>query len=91
MTREVDRLRLVRDVGDDPAAYSAKIEAERAPNGRPRRRPRRAVSPAAGLQPSLATARSVAGRTRRGLDRRAVPRGRAWRLFKIGAMAMERW
>ena len=62
LTREVDRLRLVRDVGDDPAAYNAKIEAaarakwEAEAKAAP-------VSPAAGLQPSLATARSVAGRS----------------------------
>ena len=64
MTREVDRLRLVRDVGDDPAAFRAKIEAEaRAKwDAEAATRPP-PVSPAAGLQPSLATARSVAGRT----------------------------
>jgi hypothetical protein len=64
MTREVDRLRLVRDVGDDPAAFRAKIEAEaRAKwDAEAAIRPP-PVSPAAGLQPSLATARSVGGRS----------------------------
>jgi hypothetical protein len=64
MTREVDRLRLVRDVGDDPAAFRAKIEAEaRAKWDAEAATKPPPVSPAAGLQPSLATARSVAGRT----------------------------
>jgi hypothetical protein len=68
MMREVDRLRMLRDVGDDPSAYRAKIEAEarakweaevqqQPGNGEAR------ISPAAGLAPSLANARSVAGRT----------------------------
>ena len=75
LTREVDRLRLVRDVGDDPAAFRAKIEAE----ARTRWEAEAAskpppVSPAAGLQPSLATARSVAGRSAGSLDWRAQPR-----------------
>jgi hypothetical protein len=48
LTREVDRLRLVRDVGDDPAAYREKILAEERVKC---------------MQPSLGTARSVAGRT----------------------------
>ena len=62
MTREVDRLRLVRDVGTDPAAYREKILAEgRAAWEAEKAAP--APSPAAGMQPSLATARSVAGRT----------------------------
>jgi hypothetical protein len=64
MTREVDRLRLVRDVGDDPAAFRAKIEAEaRAKWDAEAATKPPPVSPAAGLQPSLATARSVAGRS----------------------------
>jgi hypothetical protein len=64
MTREVDRLRLVRDVGDDPAAFRAKIEAEaRAKWDAEAATKPPPLSPAAGLQPSLATARSVAGRT----------------------------
>ena len=62
MTREVDRLRLVRDVGSDPAAYRDKILAEgRAQWEAEKTAP--APSPAAGMQPSLAGARSVAGRT----------------------------
>jgi hypothetical protein len=64
LTREVDRLRLVRDVGDDPAAFRAKIEAEaRAKWEQEAKAAPAPVSPAAGLQPSLATARSAAGRT----------------------------
>jgi hypothetical protein len=64
LTREVDRLRLVRDVGDDPAAFRSKIEAEaRAKWEAEAKAAPPPVSPAAGLQPSLATARSVAGRT----------------------------
>jgi len=64
LTREVDRLRLVRDVGDDPAAFRSKIEAEARARWEAEAKAQPApVSPAAGLQPSLATARSVAGRT----------------------------
>jgi hypothetical protein len=64
LTREVDRLRLVRDVGDDPAAFRSKIEAEaRARWEAEAKAAPPPVSPAAGLQPSLATARSVAGRS----------------------------
>ena len=64
LTREVDRLRLVRDVGDDPAAFRSKIEAEaRAKWEAEAKAAPPPVSPAAGLQPSLATARSVAGRS----------------------------
>jgi hypothetical protein len=64
MMREVDRLRLLRDVGDDPAAYRTKIEAEARAKWEAEAAAKPApVSPAAGMQPSLATARSVAGRT----------------------------
>jgi hypothetical protein len=63
LTREVDRLRLVRDVGDDPAAYRAKIEAEARTRWEQEAKAAPAPSPAAGMQPSLGTARSVAGRT----------------------------
>jgi hypothetical protein len=64
LTREVDRLRLVRDVGDDPAAFRARIEAEaRAKWEAEAKAAPPAPSPAAGMQPSLGTARSVAGRT----------------------------
>ena len=61
MTREVDRLRLVRDVGSDPAAYRDKILAEgraqwEAEKAAPRRRQPR------GCSRQLATARRVAGR-----------------------------
>jgi hypothetical protein len=68
LTREVDRLRLHSEIGDDPTAFKARIEAEarakweaemaqQPANGGGR------TSPAAGLPPSLANARSVAGRT----------------------------
>ena len=63
LTREVDRLRLVRDVGDDPAAFRAKIEAEARTRWEAEAKQAPAPSPAAGMQPSLGTARSVAGRT----------------------------
>lgn len=64
MTREVDRQRTLRDVGDDPAAYRARIEAEARAKWEAEAAARPPPpSPAAGLQPSLATARSVAGRT----------------------------
>jgi hypothetical protein len=63
LTREVDRLRLVRDVGDDPAAFRAKIEAEARARWEQEAKAQPAPSPAAGMQPSLGTARSVAGRT----------------------------
>jgi hypothetical protein len=71
MAREIDRLRQRAEIGDDPAAYReriiaaerAKWEAEaaqlqpQAGNGAPR------PSPVAGMAPSLANARSVAGRS----------------------------
>jgi hypothetical protein len=66
MQREVERQRVLRDVGDDPSAYRSKIEAEARAKWEAEataRQPPAPVSPAAGLQPSLATARSVAGRT----------------------------
>ena len=64
MTREVDRLRVARDMGDDPAAYRERILAEgRAQWEAEAKAAPPALSPAAGMQPSLATARSVAGRT----------------------------
>ena len=63
LTSEVDRLRLVRDVGDDPAAFRAKIEAEARTRWEAEAKAQPAPSPAAGMQPSLGTARSVAGRT----------------------------
>jgi hypothetical protein len=63
LTREVDRLRLVRDVGDDPAAFREKILAEGRAKWEAEAKQAPAPSPAAGMQPSLGTARSVAGRT----------------------------
>src|SRR4029077_14226574 len=68
LAREVDRQRMLRDVGDDPAAFRAKIEAEarakwEAEAQQLQQEQRPPPSPAARLQPSLATARSVAGRS----------------------------
>jgi hypothetical protein len=69
MIREMDRLRQHAEIGDDPAAFRARVEAElrakweaemltpQAGNGAAR------PSPVAGMAPSLANARSVAGRT----------------------------
>jgi hypothetical protein len=69
MTREMDRIRQRAEIGDDPAAYRARVLAEERAkweaelqtqqqgNGGAR------VSPAAGLPPSLAGVRSVAGRS----------------------------
>jgi hypothetical protein len=69
MTKEIDRLRGVAEIGDDPAAFRARViaeerakwEAEAAQlqpgNGAQR------TSPVAGMAPSLASVRSVAGRT----------------------------
>jgi len=67
MMREVDRLRLQRDIGDDPAKFRerliaeerAKWEAEAAQRGPAVPQ----AAPVPGMQPSLANARSVAGRT----------------------------
>jgi hypothetical protein len=69
MQREVERQRVLRDVGEDPTAYRTKIEAEaRAKWEAEAQQPEQGnggarISPAAGLAPSLANARSVAGRT----------------------------
>jgi len=67
LQKEVERMRVLRDVGDDPNSYRerliaeerAKWEAERA-TPVPQQMP---VSPAAGQPRSLATARSVAPRS----------------------------
>ena len=63
MTREVDRLRMLNDIGDDPAAYRSRLEAEARAKWEAEAKAAVPVSPAAGLQPSLANARSVAGRS----------------------------
>ena len=63
MQREVERQRVLRDVGDDPSAYRTKIEAEARAKWEAEAKAAVPVSPAAGLQPSLANARSVAGRS----------------------------
>jgi hypothetical protein len=57
---------MLRDIGDDPAQYRSKIEAEARAKWEQERQAapaERPVSPAVGMQPSLATARSVAGRS----------------------------
>lgn len=64
MAKEVERLRTLNEVGDDPAAFRARIAAEeRAKWEAETKQAAPQPSPAAGLQPSLATARSVAGRS----------------------------
>lgn len=67
MTREVDRLRLQRDIGDDPAAFRSRIEAEARAKWEQEVAARGPTvpqgAPVPGMQPSLANARSVAGRT----------------------------
>ena len=70
LMKEIEKLRMTRDVGDDPAAYRAKLiaeerakwEAELANGATP------PVSPAAGLPPSLATTRSAAPRGTNGFS-----------------------
>lgn len=65
MAREVERMRLQREVGDDPVKWREaererirqEIEAERSAQ------PTTPVSPVAGLPPSLATVRSAASRS----------------------------
>ncbi len=60
--QQIEKIRMQREIGDDPAAYRAKMraefEAEMAAGQQPAR-----VSPAAGMAPSLASVRSVAGRS----------------------------
>jgi hypothetical protein len=66
MTKEVDRLRAHADIGDDPAAYRARVASEERAKWQAEmaaQQQTQQVSPAAGLPPSLATARSVAGRS----------------------------
>jgi hypothetical protein len=71
LVKEMDRRRAQADIGDDPAAFRSRVEAElrakweqevqgqmNGGNGRTV-----TVSPAAGMAPSLANARSVAGRS----------------------------
>jgi hypothetical protein len=69
LIKEVDRIRQHAEIGDDPAAFRSRLEAElRAQweaetQGQPAQGNGGRTSPAAGLPPSLANARSVAGRT----------------------------
>lgn len=65
--KQVERIRMLRDMGDDPAAFRARVAAEeRAKWEAEALQPRGntvTVSPAAGLQPSLANARSMGTRS----------------------------
>ena len=67
MAKQVEVLRVQREIGDDPAAYRARlraeIEAELAARGDAPLPPQAPVSPAARLPPSLANARSAAPRS----------------------------
>jgi hypothetical protein len=64
LMKEVEKLRLTRELGDDPAAFRAKIAAEeRAKWEQEQGNGAAPVSPAAGLPPSLATTRSAAPRS----------------------------
>jgi len=64
MQQQVERHRAMAEIGDDPAQFRAKVEAEARAKWEAEARSQPApVSPAAGMQPSLATARSVAGRS----------------------------
>ncbi|HXI78380.1 MAG TPA: hypothetical protein VNH21_14660 [Steroidobacteraceae bacterium] len=60
--KQVETMRLHREIGEDPAAFRARIIAEHEAARQAAEPPPR-VSPAAGMAPSLATARSVAGRS----------------------------
>jgi hypothetical protein len=61
MVQEMDRQRQRAEIGDDPVAYKARLRAEWEAEQQAGNGPR--ASPAAGLPPSLANTRSVAGRT----------------------------
>jgi hypothetical protein len=68
LVKEMDRRRSMAEVGDDPAAFRARVEAElrakwESELGQPAANGNGRTSPAAGMAPSLANARSVAGRT----------------------------
>jgi hypothetical protein len=63
MTKEMDRIRQRAEIGDDPTAYKAKLRAEWEAEQQIAAPAQPRTSPAAGLPPSLAGVRSVAGRT----------------------------
>jgi hypothetical protein len=64
LMKEIEKLRLTRELGDDPTAFRAKIAAEeRAKWEAEQGNGAAPVSPAAGLPPSLATTRSAAPRS----------------------------
>lgn len=64
LVKEVEGLRLKREIGNDPAAYKARLRAEwEAERGATQEAPQQQqISPAARLAPSLANARSAAPR-----------------------------
>jgi hypothetical protein len=66
--KHLETIRMQREIGDDPAAYKARLRAEfeadfKANGYANGTAPTIHVSPVAGMAPSLATARSVAGRS----------------------------
>jgi hypothetical protein len=70
LIKEVDRMRSRAEIGDDPVAFRARVIAEERAKWEAETQGQPAqgngggrTSPAAGLPPSLANARSVAGRT----------------------------
>jgi hypothetical protein len=66
LMKEVQRLRLQREVGDDPEGYKARLRAEW--EAEQQRNAEAPISPAAGLPPSLATTRSAAPRSTNGFS-----------------------
>ena len=70
LMKEVEKLRLQRDMGDDPAAFRARIAAEERAKVETEMRNGGGitVSPAAGLPPSLANTRSAAPRSTNGFS-----------------------
>jgi len=64
--KHVEIMRTQREIGDDPAAFRARLVAEERAKWEAEAaaaQPAPRTSPAAGMQPSLASARSVAGRS----------------------------
>jgi len=64
--KQLEIMRTQREIGDDPAAFRARLVAEERAKWEAEAaaaQPAPRTSPAAGMQPSLANARSVAGRS----------------------------
>jgi len=64
--KQLEIMRTQREIGDDPAAFRARLVAEERAKWEAEAaaaQPAPRTSPAAGMQPSLASARSVAGRS----------------------------